>query len=162
MLVGSLSNSDADGGKNVTNLHVYRWKAVILHALHERFSFLFILQPFSPNQRREITGFSPKRSCQFNSKWVSTHFSSQTTWNNREIREQRRQRQPKRHLKINIWEMVTDLWLLLLPLCLYCWPRTLQMQNGNTGLSKFLWMPSIQSTGAAQILTWFLFLDSYN
>ena len=33
---------------------------------------------------------------------------------NRELKQQRRQRQPKRHLKTNIWEMVTILLLLLL------------------------------------------------
>ena len=33
---------------------------------------------------------------------------------NRELKQQRRQRQPKRHLKTNIWEMVTTLLLLLL------------------------------------------------
>ena len=31
------------------------------------------------------------------------------------------------HLKINIWEMVTILWLLLLPRILYCRRSTLQM-----------------------------------
>ena len=33
---------------------------------------------------------------------------------NRELKQQRRQRQRKRHLKTNIWEMVTILLLLLL------------------------------------------------
>ena len=33
----------------------------------------------------------------------------------RELEQQRRQRHRKHHLKINIWKMVTILWLLLLP-----------------------------------------------
>ena len=33
----------------------------------------------------------------------------------RELKQQRPQRQRKHHLKINIWEIVTILWLLLLP-----------------------------------------------
>ena len=45
----------------------------------------------------------------------------------RELKQQRRQRQRKRDLKINIWEMLTILWLLLLPGILSCWQNTLQM-----------------------------------
>ena len=37
-----------------------------------------------------------------------------------ELTQRRRQRQRKRHLKINIWEMVTIFKLLLLPRILYC------------------------------------------
>ena len=40
---------------------------------------------------------------------------------NGELTQRRRQRQRKRHLKINIWEMVTIFRLLLLPRILYCW-----------------------------------------
>ena len=46
-LLGSLSNLDYDGDKNVTNLHIEQRKPVVLHALHERFSFLYVSQPFS-------------------------------------------------------------------------------------------------------------------
>ena len=37
-----------------------------------------------------------------------------------ELTQRRRQRQRKRHLKINIWEMVTIFRLLLPPHILYC------------------------------------------
>ena len=38
MTVGSLSNHDDDGAnKNVTNLHIFYLKTVVLHALHVRF-----------------------------------------------------------------------------------------------------------------------------
>ena len=47
--------------------------------------------------------------------------------NIRDFKQQRRQRQRKRHLKINIWETVTILGLLLLPRILYCWQSTLRM-----------------------------------
>ena len=40
---------------------------------------------------------------------------------------ERRQWQRKHHLKINLWEMVTILRLLLLPRILYSWQRTPQM-----------------------------------
>ena len=39
---------------------------------------------------------------------------------NRELTQRRRQRQRKRHLKINIWEMLTIFRLFLLPRILYC------------------------------------------
>ena len=39
--LGSLRNHDDDGGnKNVSNLHIWRWKTIVLHALHVQFSFL--------------------------------------------------------------------------------------------------------------------------
>ena len=44
----------------------------------------------------------------------------------RSLRSQSR-RQRKRHLKINIWEKVTILWLQLLPRTFSCWQSTLQM-----------------------------------
>ena len=37
----SLSNHDVAGNKNPTNLHVWQWKTVLLHALHVLF-FLFL------------------------------------------------------------------------------------------------------------------------
>ena len=43
LLLGSLSNHDYDGNKNPTNLHNWRWKTVVLHALHVYFSFFDIL-----------------------------------------------------------------------------------------------------------------------
>ena len=44
--IGSLSNHDDDGNKNPTNLHIWEWKTVCLHALHAlhvHFSFFDIL-----------------------------------------------------------------------------------------------------------------------
>ena len=48
---------------------------------------------------------------------------------NRKLKQQRRQRQRKRHWKINIWEMMTMLCSLLLPLILCCCQSTLQMDR---------------------------------
>ena len=45
-----------------------------------------------------------------------------TIWNTNQIRHRQR---TERHLKINIWEMVTILWLLLLRGMLYCWKSML-------------------------------------
>ena len=45
----------------------------------------------------------------------------------RELKQQRRQRQRKRHLKTNIWEMVTILLLLLLRRIPYFWQSTREM-----------------------------------
>ena len=56
--IGSLRNHDADGNKNVINLHIWQWKAIDLHALHVQFSFLFISQRFSFFPRREMTCFA--------------------------------------------------------------------------------------------------------
>ena len=39
LLIGSLRNHDDDGNKNVTNLHIWLWKTIVLHALHVQFSF---------------------------------------------------------------------------------------------------------------------------
>ena len=47
-----------DGNQNVTNLHIWRWKTIVLHALHVHFSFLFISQTFSFFPRREMTCFA--------------------------------------------------------------------------------------------------------
>ena len=49
------------------------------------------------------------------------NFSSE----NKELKQHRQQRQRKCHLKINIWEIVVILRLLLLPNILYCWQSTL-------------------------------------
>ena len=43
VILGSLSNHDDDGNKNPTNLHIWQWKTVFLHALHVHFSFFDIL-----------------------------------------------------------------------------------------------------------------------
>ena len=38
--IGSSSNPDDDGNKNPTNLHIWQWKTVFLHALHVHFHLL--------------------------------------------------------------------------------------------------------------------------
>ena len=40
---GSLSNPDDNGNKNPTNLHIWQWKTVFLHALHVHISSFDIL-----------------------------------------------------------------------------------------------------------------------
>ena len=55
---GSLSNHDNDGNKKPTNLHIWQWKTVFLHALHVHFSFFDILKTFSFFLRREMTYFA--------------------------------------------------------------------------------------------------------
>ena len=57
-LLGSLSNHDDDGNKNPTNLHIWQWKTVFLHALHVHFSCFDILKTFSFFLQREMTCFS--------------------------------------------------------------------------------------------------------
>ena len=37
----NLSNHDDDDDHNVTTLHIWQWKTLVLHALHERFSAHF-------------------------------------------------------------------------------------------------------------------------
>ena len=98
-ILGNLSNHD--GGKIPTNLHIWQWKTIFLHALHVHSSF-DILKTFSFFLRREMTCFAvewttwaydgkcsilssyfrSKRWFQFNSRTVRTHFSSITTLNN--------------------------------------------------------------------------------
>ena len=56
-----------------------------------------------------------------------THYKSFIHGGNTELKQQRQQRQQKLHMKINIWEMVSILWLLLLPRILYCGHSMLQM-----------------------------------
>ena len=45
--LGSLSNHDDDGNKNPTNLHIWQWKTVFLHALHVHVSSFDILKTLS-------------------------------------------------------------------------------------------------------------------
>ena len=47
VLLGSLSNHDDDGNKDPTNLHIWQWKTLFLHALHVHFSSYDILKMFS-------------------------------------------------------------------------------------------------------------------
>ena len=97
---GSLSNHDDDGNKNPTNLHIWQWKTVFLHALHVHFLSFDILKTFSFFLRHEMTCFAvvwttwayswmfnfvllcSKRWFQFNSRIVRTNFSSIMTLNN--------------------------------------------------------------------------------
>ena len=102
--IGSLSNHDDDGNKNPTNLHIWQWKTVFLHALHVHISSFDILKTFSFFLRREICVddvsigwqmfnfvlLSQKRWFQFNSRIVRTHFASAMTLNNCDIIEERR------------------------------------------------------------------------
>ena len=53
--IESLSNHDDDGNKNPTNLYIWQWKTVFLHALHVHFSFFDILETFSFFLRRQMT-----------------------------------------------------------------------------------------------------------
>ena len=57
-LIESLSNHDDDGNKNPTNLHIWQWKTVFLHALHVHFSSFGILKTFSFFLRSEMTSFA--------------------------------------------------------------------------------------------------------
>ena len=102
-VIGCLSNHvhGDDGNKSPTNLHIWQWKTVFLHALHVHISFFDILRTFSFFLRREMTFFCscvddvsiwwqmlvfvflcPKRWFQFNSRIVKRHFSSIMTLNN--------------------------------------------------------------------------------
>ena len=56
--IRSLSNHDDDGNKNPTNLHIWQWKTVFLHALHVHFPSFDILKTFSFFLRREMTCFA--------------------------------------------------------------------------------------------------------
>ena len=102
---GSLSKHDHGGNKNVTNLHIWQWKTVVLHALHVQFSFLYISMLFSSFQRRETTCFAvvwktwaygenfqyfvsffiSQRLIPIDSQIFRIHFASIMTWNNWEI-----------------------------------------------------------------------------
>ena len=61
-ILGSLRNHNDDGNKNVTNLHIWQWKTIDLHALHVHFSFLDIPLTFSFFLRREMTCFAVVRT----------------------------------------------------------------------------------------------------
>ena len=58
MSLGSLSNHDDDGNKNPTNLYIWQWKTVFLHALHVHFSFFAFWKAFSFFLLREMTSFA--------------------------------------------------------------------------------------------------------
>ena len=46
-LLATLSKHDDDSNKNLTNLHIWQWKTVFLHALHVHILSLDILKTFS-------------------------------------------------------------------------------------------------------------------
>ena len=69
--LGSLLNHDDDGNKNVSNLHIWRWKTIVLHALHVQFSFLTF--------RRRSRSFCDVK------------------WHIKELKQPRRRRQQKHH-----------------------------------------------------------------
>ena len=59
----------------------------------------------------------------------------------RALKQQRWQLQRKRHLKINISEIVTVLWLLLFPRIFYCWERARCKWTSRRRRSKYRkWM----------------------
>ena len=89
VIIRSLSNHDDDGNKNPTNLHIWRWKTVFLHALHVHIftfcrrsrSFYDVTWPVLQlrGRREHMTNFHfvflfPKHWFQFNSGIVITHF----------------------------------------------------------------------------------------
>ena len=99
--IESLRNHDDDGNKNPTNLHIWQWKTVFLHALHVHFSIfwhfvdvLVLSTTWDDQFCRCVDDVSiwwqmfkfvflcPKRWFQFNSRIVGTHFSSITSLNN--------------------------------------------------------------------------------
>ena len=102
--IGSLSNQDDDGNKNPTNLHIWQWKTVFLHALHVQFSSFEDVLVLSKTwndlfcscvddvsiwwQMFNFVFLCPKRYLQFNYTTVRTHFSSITT--------------------LNIWKMIAE------------------------------------------------------
>ena len=101
VLLGSLSNQDDNGNKNPTNLRMWQWKTVFLHALHVHF-FIFwhfvdvLVLSTTWNdlfcscvddvsiwwQMFNFVLLCPKSWFQFNSRTVETHFSSMITLNN--------------------------------------------------------------------------------
>ena len=100
LTIRSLSNHDDDGNKNPTNLHIWQWKTVFLHALHVHFSFfdfadvlvlsttwndLFCSCVDDVSIWWQLFSFillCPKCWFQFNSRIVRTHFSSIMSLNN--------------------------------------------------------------------------------
>ena len=106
---GSFSNHDDDGNKSPTNLHIWQWKTVFLHALHVHFSsfghfedvlvlsttwndlFCSCVEDVSIWwQIFNLVLLCPKRWFQFNSRIVRTHFSSIMTLNNCKMIAERR------------------------------------------------------------------------
>ena len=100
-ILGSLWNHNDDGNKNPTNLHIWQWKTVVLHALHVHFSSFDIFKAFfvlSMTWNKLFCGcvddvsiwwqmfnfvfLCPKRWFQINSRIVRTHFFSIMTLNN--------------------------------------------------------------------------------
>ena len=71
---GSSSNHDDDGNKNVTNLHIWQWKTIVVHALHVQFSFLYILQTFSLFPQREMTCFAVVHVDDMSIRWQMLNF----------------------------------------------------------------------------------------
>ena len=102
-MVGCLRNHDDEGNKDVTNLHIWLSKTIVLHALHVQFSFLTfrrrsrsfcdvkwpVLQCVDDVtiwwQMLNFVFLSMKRWFQFNSRIVRTHFASVMTLNNWEM-----------------------------------------------------------------------------
>ena len=91
-----------DGNKNPTDLHIWQWKTVFLHALHVHFSSFDILKTSSFFLWREMTFFAvvwttwayddkysilscPKRWFRFHPRIVKAHFSGIMTLNNWKI-----------------------------------------------------------------------------
>ena len=62
MIIGSSLQQgayhDHDSNKNPTNLHIWQWKTLFLHALHVHFSSFDILKTFSFFLRRDMTCFA--------------------------------------------------------------------------------------------------------
>ena len=101
LLEAYLSNHDDNGNKNVTNLHIWRWKTIVLQALHEHFSFfgrfvdVLVLSTKWNDlfcscvddvsiwwQMFNFVFLSLKRWFQFDSRTFRTHFASVMTLNN--------------------------------------------------------------------------------
>ena len=108
IIIGSLSNHDDDGNKNPTNLHIWQWKTVFLHALHVLVLFCFCFVLFFWHfvdvlvlfttwneqfcswvddvsawwQMFNFVFLCPKRWFQLNSRTVRTHFLSIMSLNN--------------------------------------------------------------------------------
>ena len=102
--LGSLRNHDNDSNKNITNLHIWQWKAIDLYALHVHFwtfhrcsrSFYDVKWPVlqlwgrREHKMTKLFNFvflSLKRWFQFNSRIVRTHFATVMTLNNSEMTE---------------------------------------------------------------------------
>ena len=92
-------SQDDNGNENVTNLHIWRQKITVLHALHVHSLFFFISSTFLSFLRREMTCFAvfwttfcsifscnlKSAGSNINSRMVRTHFASIMALNNCEI-----------------------------------------------------------------------------